>query len=59
VTGTLDDRVRAYIRDTPSASVPQVLGRFLLDPDEYADLVAAQLETARVTGGDARGGVEA
>jgi hypothetical protein len=55
---TLARRVRNYIQAHPTASVPEILGRFLLDPDEYADLVGAQLNTARVSN-DAAGGVEA
>ena len=58
MTETLDRRVCDYIQAHPTASVGQVLGRFLLDPDEYADLVGAQLNTARVSN-DAAGGVEA
>jgi hypothetical protein len=59
MTDTLGRRVRNYIEDNPTASVGQVLGRFVLDPDEYADLVADQLGTARRTSDDTPGGVEA
>jgi len=59
MTDTLDRRVRDYIEDTPTASVGQVLGRFVLDPDEYADLVADRLGTARTTADETPGGVEA
>jgi hypothetical protein len=59
MTDTLGRRVRNYIADNPTASVGQVLGRFVLDPDEYADLVADQLGAARTPVDETPGGVEA
>lgn len=39
------DRVRRFIQRRGDPSVPQVLGRFLLDPDQHADEVRQLLQS--------------
>jgi len=54
-----DADVRRYIQRHPTASVGRVLGRFMLDPDKYGDVVADLLGTARHASDGTAGGVEA
>lgn len=56
---TVGQSVRAYIRRNPEASVAQVLGRFVLDPGEYASAVAELLDRTSASTTDGQGGVEA
>jgi len=43
-----------YLNRCPEASVAQVLGRFVLDPDEYAGAVADRLGVPNPTGDEER-----
>jgi hypothetical protein len=44
-------RVDRYLDRHPDTSVAQVLGRFRLDPEEYADAVGERLGEEPPTGG--------
>lgn len=39
----VEDDLERYLDRHPDASVAQVLGRFVLDPEEYADAVTERL----------------